>query len=139
MSEQEYYPPQILALATEALRVAKTSNCTLFAIPEPDSEWGFIPESFLGSADWMFSVDGIRRSGVSGPALNLVEEIQRSEPLNELDLKSFTRKFMSNQDERVVMFELVQALFAEVPELDHIVTAAARTLDYDDFQTASAD
>jgi len=139
MSEQKYYPPQILALATEALRVAKTSNCTLFAVPAPDSEWGFVPESFLGSADWMFSVDGIRRSGVSGPALNLVEEIQRSEPLNELDLKSFTRKFMSNQDERVVMFELVQALFAEVPELDHIVTAAARTLDYDDFQTASAD
>ena len=139
MSEQKYYPPQILALATEALRVAKTSNCTLFAIQDPDSEWGFVPESFLGSADWMFSVDGIRRSGVSGPALNLVEEIQRSEPLNELDLKSFTRKFMSNQDERGVMFELVQALFAEVPELDHIVTAAARTLDYDDFQTASAD
>ncbi|ERS84734.1 hypothetical protein Q667_17950 [Marinobacter sp. C1S70] len=139
MSEQEYYPPQILALATEALRVAKTSNCTLFAIPDPDSEWGFVPESFLGSADWMFNLDGIERSGISESALNLVEKIQRSEPLNELDLQSFTRNFMSNQDDRVVMFELVKAFLEEVPELDHIVAAAARTLNYDDFQTAQAD
>jgi len=139
MSEQKYYPPQILALATEALRVAKTSSCTLFAIPDPNSVWGFVPESFLGSADWMFNLDGIERSGISESALNLVEKIRKSEPLNELDLKSFTRKFMSNQEDRVVMFELVKALFSQVPELDHIVTAAARTLDYDDFQTAYAD
>lgn len=87
----------------------------------------------------MFSLDGIQRSGISVPALNLAEKIQRPEHRHDFDPRSFTRNFMSNQDERVVMFELVKALFAEVPVLDHIVTAAARTRDYGDFQTAQAD
>lgn len=138
-SDDMNFEQQSLALASEALRVTRTSNCTLFAIPDPGSEWGFVPESFLGSADWMFSVDGIQRSGISAPALNLAEKIQRPDQRHDFDPRSFIRNFMCDQEERVAMFELVKALFAEVPELDHIVTAAARTLDYDDFQTAQAD
>ncbi|MDK8465907.1 hypothetical protein [Marinobacter sp. SS13-12] len=133
------FDQQALALASEALRVKRTSNCTLFAIPEPDSEWGFVPESFLGSADWMFSAEGIMRSGISTPAFQLAQQIQGPKQLNGADLKSLARGFMVNQLERVAMFELVEALFPQIPELDDSVNAAVKSLDYDDFQTASID
>jgi len=139
MSEQKYYPPQILALATEALRVAKTSNCTLFAIPDPDSEWGFVPESFLGSADWMFCVDGIQRSGISERAFGLVREMLKRELVSDVDLKLSCRKFMADETERVVMAEIIRVLFAQVPELDDLVDAKIQRLNFDDFQPEKAD
>jgi len=135
MSEQEPYPPQVLALATEALRVTRTSNCTLFAIPDPDSEWGFVPESFLGSADWMFSVEGIRASGICRQAFDIAERMWSSEPLYGLSLKAFSEQYMATRMERVVLYELVEQIHEKIPEIGLIVRTEVKALRYEAFNS----
>lgn len=133
MTAQDYYSPQVLALATEALRVARTSNCTLFAIPDPESDWGFIPESFLGSAEWMFSEEGVKNSRISKPSLQLVELIHKSVLSGGLDLKKLVRSVVFEHSDRVVLFEIVKLIYFSIPELRRFVDAVAKDLYFEDF------
>ena len=133
MSNERVFEPQVLSLASEALRITRTYNATLFAIPDSNSEWGFSPESFLSSADWMFSEQGIRTSGISKPTFELAERIQNSQLFYGVDFKALSHAHMTGQSDRVVMFEIMKAFYAQVPELEVLVEAAARSLDYDDF------
>lgn len=134
-SDDMNFDQQSLALASEALRVARMSNCTLFAIPDPDSEWGFVPESFLGSADWMFSVDGIRASGICRQVFDLAEKMWSSEPLDGLSLKAFSEQYMATRMERVVLYELVEQIYEKIPEIVFIVRTEVKALGYEDFNS----
>lgn len=127
------YSSEVLALASEALRVTRTSNCTLLAQPDPDSDWGFTPESFLGSADWMLTEEGIESSGIARPALGLAERIRDSVRLYGVNLSVISRKVMAGQTDMVPIIKIVEEFVKRVPELDLVLDVEARFLDYEDF------
>jgi hypothetical protein len=133
MGKQQTYSSEVLALASEALRVTRTYNCTLFAQPDPDSDWGFTPESFLGSADWMLTEEGIESSGIARPAFELAERIRDSMRLYDVDLSVISRRIMAEQKDRVAIIEIVEELVKTIPELDLVLDVEARFLGYDDF------
>lgn len=133
MSIDNPYEPQILALASEALRITRTYNATLFAIPDSNSEWGFTPESFLSSADWMFNEQGVRKSGISKQAFELTEQIRNSQRLYGVNLKALSRAYMTGQSDKVVLFEIMKQFYAQTPELEAFVETEARSLGYGDF------
>ena len=128
MHELSHYDSQSLALAAEAIRVTRTGNCTLFAVADSTCAWGFVPESFMGTEDWMFSAEGLLSSDLAVPVRELHRSIEGCEGIGNVSFKKISRGMMRGIEDRIPVMELVDALIVQVPELGKRLEQIAATM-----------
>jgi hypothetical protein len=111
------YGPQVLAIASEALLVNETSNCTLFAVPDSESDWGFYPESFMASGDWMFTSDELAQSEMAPSVLDLLQCIKSLEESENVSFADLSRSIMAKTEVKIAVMKLVDDIAIQVPGL----------------------